>query len=173
MECFYSYNKEIKLALGYVGFTNIQINFRKRRVNTIIHYDQKHIWKMMCYTCRKKYLEYRGPYQLRILKKAMPMPAPGYDAVPIFYVETDDHRYHGMMEVTPAEYEKGKFGEYYGKGGVICYTKKEDCYYMSKYDDSTVAIRKAVNWAKNRLIFLTIVLLIVLYPVILLLEAML
>lgn len=144
------------------------INNIKDRRDIIIYYDHKYILKKMFCTSRKKYLKYLGPYQLRILQKAMPSPAPGYDPEPFFYVETDDHRYKGMMQVTPKEYEQGKVGRFYGRGGVILYTKEENCYYMTKYDSTTVAIRKAVNWSRIRFAFLVIVILLFIETIILL-----
>ena len=121
---------------------------------------------MRC-TFRKKYLKYQGPYQIRILRKVVTSAAPGYDSVTIFYVETDDHKYKGIVEVTPKEYEQGKVGRFYGRGGVILYTKEENCYYMSKYDSASLAIRKAVNWSRIRLVFLAIVILLFIETIIL------
>ena len=121
----------------------------------------------MRYTCRKKYLEYQGPYQLRILRKVVTSPAPGYDPDTIFYVETDDHKYNGILEVTSKEYDKGKVGQYYGRGGVVLNNKKENCYYMSKYDSASLAIRKAVNWSRFRIVFLVIVILLFIETIIL------
>lgn len=111
-------------------------------------------------TLIKKNLEYRGPYQLRILKKTMSSPGYDYQEVPIFIVETDDQKYKGRLEVNLMEYKKGKVGQYFGMGGLILYTKKPNCYYMSKYDNPKLAIRKAVNWARIRFILVAIVMLL-------------
>ncbi len=113
----------------------------------------------MRHTLKRKNLEYIGPYQLHIRQKAMPTPARGYEPVPIFYVETQDKKYNGMLEVTPKEYEKGRVGQTYGSGGVILNSKK-DSYYISKYEDAQIAIRKAVNWARIRFLVLGIVVLL-------------
>lgn len=121
-----------------------------------IYYNQKYIWKKMRHTLKRKNLEYRGPYQLHILQKAMPTPARGYEPVPVFYVETQDKKYSGMLEVTLKEYEKGRVGQGYGSGGVILNSKK-DSYYISKYEEAQIAIRKAVNWARIRFLVLAIV----------------
>lgn len=133
----------------------------------MIYYNQKYVFKRMCSTFRKKYLKYQGPYHLRILEKAMVMPARGYNQVPIFYVETDDGLHHGMLEVTPKEYKKYKVGEYFGRGGIIRYTQKDGCYYISKYDDAGLAIRKAVNSSRIRFTFLAMVLLLFIVTLIL------
>lgn len=120
----------------------------------MIQYDQKYVFKKMCDTVRSKHLEYHGPYQLRILKKKLVGPPRGYHNVtPVFYVETDDNKYHGMLEVTQKEYDEGRVGHYFGWGGIILNTKR-GCYYMSKYNDPMVAISKAVNSAKLRFVFL-------------------
>ena len=140
---------------------------KKKGENVIIKYDQKYLLKKMRCTCRKKNLVYQGPYQLRILRKVVTSPAPGYDPDTIFYVETDDHKYKGILEVTPREYDKGKVGQYYGRGGVVFNIKKEDCYYMSKYDSASLAIRKAVNWSRIRIVFLVIVILLFIDTIIL------
>lgn len=128
----------------------------------MIHYNWKYLLTKMVRTYRKKYLEYRGPYQLKILQKAMPTADPEYEPVPMFYVETEDHQYHGMLTVNLIEYGKGRVGQYYGMGGVILYTKKEDCYYMSKYDDPKIAIRKIVWGTRIQLIAVAAILVIVL-----------
>lgn len=129
-------------------------------LKNIIHLDKKYIWEKMKNTFRKKNLEYRGPYQLRIIEKGTPVPAPDYNEIPVFFVETDDKRYRGMLEVNFIEYEKGKVGQYFNKrGGVIVCTQKMNCYYMSKYDNAKRAIRKAVNWARFRFILVGILIL--------------
>ena len=116
------------------------------------------MWKKMCDTYRKSCLEYRGPYHLRIIKKAMIAPDIDYSALPFLYVETEDRKYQGVLEVNLITYRKGKVGQYY-KGGVI-YNKRKKCYYMSQYEDSRIAIRKAVNSARLRFLFLGIVILL-------------
>jgi len=97
----------------------------------------------------------------------MPTADHEYESVPMFYVETEDHKYHGMLAVNLIEYRKGKVGQYYRKGGVILYTKKEGCYYMPKYDDSKVAIRKVVGGARMQLIIIAVVLLLLIDSVVL------
>lgn len=114
----------------------------------------------MVRTCRKKHLEYLGPYRFKILQKAMPMVDREYEPVPMFYVETEDRRYNGMLQVNLKEYRKMKVGQYYERGGVVLYTKKEGCYYMSKYDNSKSAIRNLILFARIQLAVLAGIVLI-------------
>ena len=124
-----------------------------------IHYSQKYIWMKVLRTISKRNLEYYGPYDLVLLQKAKPMPARGYNEVPIFYVETSDQKYKGMLEVNLLEYDKGKVGTCFQLGGVIINNKK-NFYYMSKYDNAKLALRKAVNWARIRFVMVVIITLI-------------
>ena len=124
-----------------------------------IHYSQKYISTKVLRTLSKRNLEYYGPYNLILLQKAKPMPARGYDEVPIFYVETADKKYSGMLEVNLLEYDKGKVGTSFQLGGVIINNKK-NFYYMSKYDNEKLALRKAVNWARIRFVIVLILTLI-------------
>ncbi|HEX3078630.1 MAG TPA: hypothetical protein VHQ24_17365 [Lachnospiraceae bacterium] len=134
-------------------------------------YNQKYILQKILYTYRKKYLEYRGPYKLRIIEKQMPTPALEYESIPIFYVETEDQKYQGLLEVSMTDFRKYRVGQCYKRGGVILYTRKENFYYMSKYEDSIIAIRKAINWARLRLsIVLLITLIAIMNIVILILK---
>ncbi|SHO53062.1 hypothetical protein [Anaerocolumna xylanovorans] len=128
----------------------------------IIHYNWKYVMMKLVRTCRKKHLEYRGPYQLKILQKAMPTADSEYEPVPMFYVETEDHQYHGMLAVNLIEYRKGRVGQYYRMGGVILYTRKEGCYYISKYDNPKTAIRKMVWGTRIQLIVAAAILFVIL-----------
>lgn len=117
----------------------------------------KYVWNKMYRTLRRKYLKYHGPYNLRIVKKTASKVDPEYELHLFIYVETEDGCYQGLIEVGPREYRKYKVGDYVGQGGVIQYTKKDNCYYMSLYNDERIAIRKAVNSSRLRLGFVVFV----------------
>ncbi len=119
--------------------TNIIIQSRKHvQFDTTTKYAIKKAFR----TCRRSQLEYEGPYALTLLKRIDPE-----DGFTVYYVETADHQYCGMLDLDPNEVKEERRYQYLITGGIIK-NKKYDCYYMSKYDNSDLAIRKAVNWAR-------------------------
>ena len=92
-------------------------------------------------TCSKRNLSFEGPYQLYIKKKRMESGGKGYEFLPVFYVETPDKKFHGVLDVNMIDYRKYKSGQLYCRGGILINSKK-DCYYMTRYDQEKTAIKK-------------------------------
>jgi hypothetical protein len=94
------------------------------------------------------------------VNRAATKPDQSSDLQLLLLVETEGGEYQGLIEVNQKEYCKYRSGKYFGRGGIIHYTQKDNCYYISKYDNEAVAIRKAVNWSRIRFAFSAIVIII-------------